>query len=58
MKGMQDPIAGEDAKLQLARQIYERCREQYGEDHEQTRFMQQYVATIEKPGTDETSQAQ
>jgi hypothetical protein len=54
---MQDPIAAvEDANLRLARQIYERCREQYGEDHEQTRFMQDYVATFEKRGTDEAPQ--
>ena len=48
---MQDPIkAIEDANLRLARQISERCREQFGRDHELTRFVHEYVATFEKRG--------
>jgi hypothetical protein len=54
---MKDPTAVEDAKLQLARQIYERCREQYGEDSEQTRLMRRYLVSFEKPGVDFTARA-
>ena len=53
---MQDPIVeAEDAKLQFARQIYERCQEQFGKDHEQTQLMRDYLASLEKSGTRRTS---
>jgi hypothetical protein len=41
----------DDVNLQFARQLYEGCLERYGEDHQQTRLMLQYVASFEKAAT-------
>jgi len=55
---MQHPVAEvEDAKLQFARQIYERCREHHGEDHEQTRLTRDYLASFEKTSPPRPSHA-
>jgi hypothetical protein len=40
--------ANEDSSLQFIRQLYEDCVERYGEDHEETRLVLQYVARLEK----------
>jgi hypothetical protein len=48
---MQAKAAAEDANLKLARILYERCRERYGDDHEQTRLMFQYLTSFEQPGS-------
>lgn len=37
----------ESAKLQFARQLYDRCLERHGPDHEQTRLMRNYIAALE-----------
>jgi hypothetical protein len=36
-------------QLQFARQLYDRCRERHGEDHEQTRLIQDYLSALQKP---------
>ena len=40
-----DDIA--DLELQFARQLYARCLELHGEDHEQTRLVLNYVLALE-----------
>jgi hypothetical protein len=45
---MQDGIEDkEDVRLQFARQLYERCLEQRGEDHEETRLVSRYISDLE-----------
>jgi hypothetical protein len=34
-------------KLQFARQLYDRCLERHGEDHEQTRLVLSFIAALE-----------
>jgi hypothetical protein len=45
---MENPSAGvDDLNLQLARQLYDRCMELYGEDHEETRLLGRYKSQLE-----------
>jgi hypothetical protein len=37
----------QDQILEFARQLYERCVEQYGENHQQTRMMVEYISGLE-----------
>jgi hypothetical protein len=39
--------AVDDLNLQLARQLYDRCMELYGEDHEETRLLARYKSQME-----------
>lgn len=34
-------------KLQFARQLYDKCLEQHGKNHEQTRIVLHYISTLE-----------
>jgi hypothetical protein len=36
-----------EERLQLFRQLYERCRERHGDEHEQTRFLERLIAQVE-----------
>ena len=36
-------------QLQLARQLYDKCLERHGENHEQTRLVSSYISALEKP---------
>ena len=45
---MENASAGvDDLNLQLARQLYDRCIELYGEDHEETRLLARYKSQME-----------
>ena len=45
---MESPSAEvDDLNLEFARQLYERCVERYGEDHEQTRLSARYISDLE-----------
>lgn len=39
--------AAEDPRLLFARQLYERCLERHGPDHDETRLVAQYMADLE-----------
>jgi len=39
--------AEREERLQLFRQLYDRCREQYGEDYEQTRMLLDFISRLE-----------
>jgi hypothetical protein len=48
---MENQSAGvDDPNLQLARQLYDRSMELYGEDHEQTRLLARYKSQMENRG--------
>jgi hypothetical protein len=36
-------------KLQFAHQLYDRCLERHGENHEQTRLVLDYISALQKP---------
>jgi len=45
---LDDILAAErEERIQLFRQLYERCREQLGEDDEQTRMLQDLISRME-----------
>jgi|HubBroStandDraft_1064217.scaffolds.fasta_scaffold1233627_1 hypothetical protein len=47
---MVDGAAGqEDEGLQFFRQLCERCREQYGEAHQQTHLLMDLISRLESP---------
>jgi hypothetical protein len=50
-KALPDVLDNQIAALQLqfARQLYDRCLERHGEDHEQTRLVSDYISTLERP---------
>jgi hypothetical protein len=41
----------EDVRLQFARQIYDKCLERHGENHEQTRLAMEYLSGLENRGS-------
>jgi hypothetical protein len=40
--------AEKEERLQLFRQLYDRCREQHGEDYEQTRMLLELISQVEE----------
>jgi hypothetical protein len=47
MPANQIVLIDEYARLQFARQLYEKCLDRHGEQHEETRLVQQLVARLE-----------
>jgi hypothetical protein len=42
--------AAEDPRLLFARQLYDRCLERHGPEHEETRLVAQYMWDLERRG--------
>jgi hypothetical protein len=40
--------AEKEKRLQLFRQLYDRCREQHGDDYEQTRMLLELISQVEE----------
>jgi hypothetical protein len=38
-----------EERLQLFRQLYDRCREEHGEEFEQTRMLLELISQVEEP---------
>jgi hypothetical protein len=40
--------AEKEERLQFFRQLYDRCREQHGEKHEETRMLRELISHVEE----------
>lgn len=47
--GMQDE---EELRLQFARQLYDECLKTHGEDHQETRLLQEYLSNQDRRRTE------
>jgi hypothetical protein len=47
MSAKQVAIVEEDVRLQFARQLYDKCLERHGEDHEETRLVLKHISRLE-----------
>lgn len=48
MPAESNAVSQEDLKLEFVRQIYKQCREQHGDDGEQTRLILRYISILER----------